>query len=71
MKEKKGSGTVNCEKGKEFRIPIKECICMNRFNSGVMKASGYKFATICSSNVNRSMEAHDLLRVVFVFGIDV
>lgn len=28
-------------------------------------STGYRFATICSSNVNRSMEAHDLFRVRF------
>ena len=28
-----------------------------------VSSSGYRFATICSSNVNRSMEAHDLFEV--------
>ena len=28
-----------------------------------MSGNGYAFATICSSNVNRSMEAHDLFEV--------
>lgn len=28
-----------------------------------MKSEGYVFAMICSSNVNRSMAAHDLLKV--------
>lgn len=28
-----------------------------------MKSDGYVFAMICSSNVNRSMAAHDLLKV--------
>ena len=31
-----------------------------------MKKEGYVFAMICSSNVNRSMAAHDLLRVAIV-----
>ena len=28
-----------------------------------LNSVGYRFATICSSNVNRSMEAHDLFEV--------
>ena len=28
-----------------------------------MQEGGYQFATICSSNVNRSMEAHSLFQV--------
>ena len=28
-----------------------------------MQEKGYQFATICSSNVNRSMEAHSLFKV--------
>lgn len=36
-----------------------------------MQEKGYQFATICSSNVNRSMEAHSLFQVGLVGHLDV
>lgn len=67
---KRGLGSVqfeNARKGGKKDHLEEGCILgVGRIgrNRLTMKNEGYVFAMICSSNVNRSMAAHDLLRVL-------
>ena len=56
-------GSTFGHSGKQRQVYYKIVYTFGFSQFYIMQENGYQFATICSSNVNRSMEAHSLFQV--------